>query len=430
MHGRLAQHGIAPDGFLFDEAAIAIAAAQRFARLHATTRGSGGRMTSGRQAFSGRAAITGVGMTALSRYSGVGVARLALAATRDAISDAGLEIGDVDAVLTYHMSDSVGVNELSRQLGLRDSIWTNEIYGGGTQSASILGDAAMLVHAGIAANVLVYRALNGRSGKRMGQTGIKVGSGREEEFTVPYGMVGPVHLFALVARRWMHETGATQNDLASVVTSSRARATSNPRALQRAGLTTAEYDASPWVATPLHRVDCCLETDGAAALVVSRADVASRVRPASPLIHAVVRGGGPGANAIDKAASVGTLFSHYVAPMIWSASGMGAADIDIALLYDAYSFVVLEQLEDFGFCTRGGSGEFIRSGATDVAGELPVNPHGGMLSEGYVHGLNNIVEAVRQLRGQAPTNQVGDAAVALCTGFGGSHGSAAVLVRR
>ncbi|MFF2107105.1 thiolase C-terminal domain-containing protein [Rhodococcus koreensis] len=379
-----------------------------------------------RQAFAGAAAVSGIGITDISRASGVSPLQLAMTASRAAIADAGLEATDIDAVLCYHMNDSAPVTEVAERLGLPPAIWTNEIYGGGTQSASILGDAAMLVHSGTASNVLVFRALNGRSGRRMGQAALRVAGG-EAQFTSPFGMAGPVNLFALAATRWMHDTGATEDDLAAVVCQSRSLAASNPRALLNEAMTRDDYLASPWISTPLRRPDCCQETDAGAALIVSRTDIADIVRPNSPRIVTVVRGGGAGASSMDKAADVSALFSHYLSRKVWDMSGLTPADIDLAMIYDAYSPVVLQQLEDFGFCARGESGDFIRSGSTLPTGTLPVNPHGGLLSEGYVHGLNNVLEAVRQLRGTASSQRVPSPHVALCTGFGGSYGSAVIL---
>jgi len=348
--------------------------------------------------------VAGVGMTALSCESGRSVLELALEAARAALADAQLPAADVDAVLTYHLGDSVPVTYLARALGVERLGWHNELFGGGSQCASILGDAAMLIDAGIASTVLVYRALNGRSGTRLGQAPLRVGDGAEGQFTLPYGMLGPVHLFALAAQRYLAGTGT---DLAPFVLRSRACAAANPRALRRQPMTLDEYEASPLVASPLRRADCCQETDGACALVITAADRA----PGSPLIRAAVRGGGPGCSTMDKAPDVSRVFSRHVAPALYAAAGIAPADVDVALLYDAYSFLVPAQLADF--C---------------LAADVPVNPHGGLLSEGYVHGLNNVAEAVRQLSGDAGPTQVPGASVALCTGFGGSYGSAAVLV--
>jgi acetyl-CoA acetyltransferase len=161
----------------------------------------------GRQGFSGRAAIAGVGMTELSRESGRSVLDLAVEAARTALDDAGIE--RPDAIVSYHLGDSAPVIYVARRLGLATLGWHNEIYGGGTQSASILGDAAMLIDAGLAETVLVYRALNGRSGRRLNALGLRLGEGSEEQFTHPYGMAGPVHQFALAAQRYLHDTGLT-----------------------------------------------------------------------------------------------------------------------------------------------------------------------------------------------------------------------------
>lgn len=377
---------------------------------------------SGGQGFSGKAAIAGVGMTALSRSSGRTVLDLAAEASRAALADAGVD--RPDAILGYHLGDSAPVPHLARALRMPELGWHNEIYGGGTQSASILADAAMLVDAGLAENVLIYRALNGRSGTRMNTLGLKLGEGAEEQFLHPYGMAGPVHQFALAAQRYLHDTGLTATHTHAVVDQSRAHAARNPRALRRDRVDLSEYLSSPMVASPLRRLDCCQETDGACALVVTRADRA----PDAPRVHAVVRGGGPGASAMDKARDVTRVFSAYVAGPLYEAAGMKPDHVDVALLYDAYSWLVPRQLEDFGLVARADLGAVLASREIAWDGRVPVNPHGGLLSEGYVHGLNNVAEAVRQLRGTG-VNQVKDAAVALVTGFGGSYGSAAVLTR-
>ncbi|RFU38881.1 acetyl-CoA acetyltransferase, partial [Actinomadura logoneensis] len=351
-------------------------------------------------------------------------AEAARAALAEAAEATGGAAATPDAILSYHLNDSAPVLYLARELGLAEIGWHNEIYGGGTQSASILADAAMLIDAGLARTVLVYRALNGRSGKRMNALGLKLGEGAEEQFTHPYGMAGPVHQFALAGQRYLHDTGLTDRHLYAVVAQSRAHAVRNPRALQRHRLARADYMNSPMVASPLRRVDCCQETDGACALVLTRADLA----PDAPRVHTVVRGGGPGASAMDKADDVTRLFSSHLAEPLYRAAGMKPEQIDVALLYDAYSWLVPRQLEDFGFAARPDLGVLLTAGEIAWNGRRPVNPHGGLLSEGYVHGLNNVAEAVRQLRGTG-VNQVADASVALCTGFGGSYGSAAILTR-
>jgi acetyl-CoA acetyltransferase len=378
------------------------------------------------QSFSGKAAIVGIGATDFSRDSKRTVLTLALQAIDAALEDAGLERAAVDGLLSYHMGDSVPVTTVARALGLESFRWHNDFAGGGSQCASILGDAAMAIEAGLAETIVVYRALNGRTGKRMGQ--IALGDGHEGEFLTPYGFRGPVNLFALVAQVYAAERGLDAETMAALAVQQRAKAAINPNALLRTPLTEAEYLASPMIASPLRRLDCCLETDGACALIVTSAARAKTLPRRPVLIRAAVRAGGAGCGAMDKAGEHPTrIFSHYVAPALYHAAGMVPGDIDLLQLYDAYSYLLLNQLEDFGFCAAGQVGDAVRGGRLGRDGDLPANLNGGLLSEGYVHGLNNVLEAATQLRGEAGERQVKGAATALCTGFGGSFGSAAIL---
>lgn len=379
------------------------------------------------QPFAGRAAIVGVGWTPFSRESGVTVGDLATACVLDALADAGLGVADVDGLLSYAMNDSIPVLGLARSLGLANLRWHQDLFGGGTQAASILGDAAMIVDSGLAETVVVYRALNGRSGKRMGQ--VAVGHAEDAHFYGQYGLAGPVQLYALAAQRYLHDTGQTDDDLGAVAVELRAHALRNPRALMRTPLTLDDHHAGPWVATPLRRFDCCQETDGGVALVVTGTDRARHLAHDPVSIRTVVRGGGPGCSALDRADHLDGVFSRYIADELWRSSGLTPGEVDVAQLYDAYTWVVLRQLEDFGFCPPGEAGAFVRDGGLRLGGSTPTNTNGGLLSEAYVHGLNNVAEAVVQLRHEAGDRQVAGAEVALCTGFGGSFGTAAVLTR-
>jgi acetyl-CoA acetyltransferase len=377
--------------------------------------------------FPRTAAISGIGATEITRRSGVPVGVLAARAVRAAVTDAGLELADVDAVLDYQVGDSITAVALARLLGIMEFSWVEDLWGGGQHTASILGHAAMLVDSGAARTVVVYRALNGRSGKRMGQT--TVGLSDEAHFYSQYGMAGPAQLFALSAQHFLHHRGMGADDLAAVAIQLRSHALRNPGALMREPLDRAAYDASPFVAEPLRRLDLCQETDAACALVVTSRERA-RAGPHVPVgIRAAVRGGGPGASSPDRAEDVSALFTRYLTPRLWTMSGMGKGDLSLAQLYDAYTWVVLAQLEDLGLAARGESGELVRSGATTHGGTIPINTNGGLLSEGYVHGLNNALEAVRQLRHEAGDRQVPDATVALVNGFSGSFGSMALLER-
>jgi len=379
------------------------------------------------QPFADQAAVVGVGWTPFSRDSGVTVGQLADQCVREAVADAGLRIDQVDGLMSYAMGDSVPVLGLARSLGLGRLRWHQDFWGGGTQTASILGDAAMVIAEGLADVVVVFRALNGRTGKRMGQTA--VGHAEDAHFYGQYGLAGPVQLYALAAQRYLHDHGVTEEDLAAVAVELRAHAVANPRALLRTPLTVEDHHASPMVATPLRRFDCCQETDGGCAVVLTRADRARSLPHPPVLVRAAVRGGGPGCSALDRSVDIDGIFSRYIADDLWRSSGMRPGDVDLALFYDAYTWVVLAQLEDLGFCPHGEAGDFVRDGNLRLDGAIPTNTNGGLLSEAYVHGFNNVAEAIVQLRHQAGDRQVADASVALCTGFGGSFGTAAILAR-
>lgn len=386
-------------------------------------------MNAATNASAGKAAIAGVGYTPFSRKADGSVLDLALEAIEAALNDCGLEANAVDGLLSYHLGDSVPVTTVARPLGLPRLRWHNDIYGGGSQCASILWDAAQAIENGLAETIVIYRSLKGRSGKRMGQIGHGSAEGNEEQFLTPYGVRGPVNTFALTAQCWLHQRNYSQDALATVAINQRANAAGNKRALFQEPLNLEQYMTAPMIASPLRRLDCCLETDGACALVITSTKRARTLNKAPVVIHSAVRGGGPGGSYWDKAEALDNVFSHFIADELYQSSGMTKKDIDLAYLYDAYSFLIPAQLEDFGFCERGESIEFIERGETRADGLLPTNSNGGMLSEGYIHGLNNIVEAALQLRGNEKNRQVKKADTALCTGFGGRYGSAAILTK-
>jgi acetyl-CoA acetyltransferase len=376
------------------------------------------------------AAIAGVGCSAFLRHSDTSTTQLAFAAIDAALDDCGLQRDAIDGILSYSLNDSIPVTTMARQLGLPALRWHQDIHGGGSQCASILWDAAMAIEHGLADCILVYRALRGHSGKRMGQIGLGASDGLESQFLTPYGMRGPVNTFALTAQRWLFERGHSEKDLATIVCSQRQHALGNPQALFQSALSEADYFQAPVIATPLRRLDCCLETDGACALIICSSERAKSLGLPVVAIRAAVRGGGAGGTYWDKACSLSRHFSAFIGEALYRQAGITSDHIDYAYLYDAYSFLVAAQLEDFGFCAPGSAINFIRAGETGRKGTLPVNSNGGMLSEGYVHGLNNIVEAVRQLRGNQGERQLpGNGEFALCSGFGGRYGSAAILQR-
>ncbi|MBI3744020.1 MAG: acetyl-CoA acetyltransferase [Chloroflexi bacterium] len=380
-----------------------------------------------------QAAVSGVGYTKITRNSGVSVMTLALEACYNAIRDAGLTPKDVDGILSYSVNDSVPVREVAMALGMAGTHWQNDVQGGGSQSCAIVAQAAMAIASGLCKHVVCFRAMNGRSGVRMGRLRTSAGAtgfGGTTQFMAPFGFGGPPMTYAMMARRHMIEYGTTNDQLGAIAVTLRANALHNERAVMRDPLTLDDYRASRWVAQPFHLLDCCQETDAACAMIVSRADIARDMPHRPAYVTSFAYGGGPNPGPqLDKYDDFTTMFPKYIAPGLFARAGITVADVDVAEIYDAFTFTVLCQVEDFGFCKKGEGGPFVESGNIALTGKIPVGTHGGLLNEGYVHGLNNVAEAVGQLRGRAGRRQVKDAEIALCSGFGGNVGSALLLRR-
>jgi acetyl-CoA acetyltransferase len=379
--------------------------------------------------FRDRAAIAGVSCTPYYRNSGVSTLELALRAISGALDDCGLSIADVDGVACHRVDDSVQASVVAQALGVQDLGYYVDQFGGGSASHSIVGQAAMAVITGQATCVVCWRAINARSEFRMGGTGRASPDTIEFQYQTPYGYATPPQQFAMVARSYMHKTGTTAEDLAAVAITQRAYAILNERAMMRAPLTLDQYLEARWIVEPFRLYDCCLETDAAVAIVVTTTERARELRKPPVLISGAVWGTGSmlvSNQHSDLSRSAAAASSRR----LWSQAGIAPGEVDVAELYDAFTPLVLIQLEDYGLCETGSAREFVRSGQTGPSGSLPVNTHGGHLSAGYVHGLNHLMEAVEQLRGEAGPRQVAGAQVALSTGqpgFVAGNTSAVVL---
>jgi acetyl-CoA acetyltransferase len=253
----------------------------------------------------------------------------------------------------------------------------------------------------------------------------------EFQYQTPYGYATPPQQFAALTRAYMDRYNVPREHLGHVALAQRWYARQNERAMMRAELTMEDYLASRWIVEPLCLYDCCLETDAAIAVVVTSTERARDLRQVPVTISGAVWGSGY------------TLFSNHRgdfattagvdnAPRLYNMAGVGPDDIDVACLYDAFTPLVLMQLEDFGFCKKGEAGGFVADGNTLPGGALAVNPHGGHLSEGYVHGINHVAEAVQQLRHASGERQVPGAEVALSTGQQGwvAGTSSGMILRR
>ena len=384
-----------------------------------------------------RCAIAGIGATDFSRDSGRSDLTLALQATLAALDDAGLTPGDIDGIVRCDM-DLVRHNDLVHSLGLRDITYWGEVGPGGVAPCAQVAQAVGAILSGQATTVLVFRALNGRSGRRFGAAAPEAsaarvgGGGTYDEFFTPYGMVTPGQIFALMARRHMVEFGTTEEELGRIPLACRARANANPAAQMFARpLSMDEYLAARMISRPLRLFDFSLETDGACALIVTTTERARDLRRPPVLIRAVAQGSGSEPQLgiqfpVLTRDRLTELPAAAVAETLYRRAGLGPEDVDVAQLYDCFSITVLLELEDFGFCKKGEGGPFVASGAIDLGGTIPINTGGGHLSEGYIHGMNHVVEGVRQIRGDS-TSQVPGAEVCLVTSTPLPPGSALML---
>jgi acetyl-CoA acetyltransferase len=369
-----------------------------------------------------RCAIAGIGATEFSRASGRSVLALAVEACLAAVADAGIPVEEIDGVVRCD-HDIVHHNDLANALGLADLTYWGSTGVGGSAPCGMIAQACAAVAAGLARSVLVFRSLNGRSGRRFGQSSAPTrvgGQGSYDEYFMPYGLMAPGQVFALIAQRHMHEFGTTSEQLGSIALACRERANANPEAqMHDRLLTMQDYLDARTISAPLRLYDYCLETDGACAVVVTSTERARDCQQPPAVVKTLAQGGMEGIQggvlfpALMRA-SLTTHPSAATARTLWARAGMGPSDVDVAQIYDCFTITVLLQLEDYGFCEKGEGGPFAESGALALDGSLPLNTAGGNLSEGYIHGLNHIVEGVRQMRGTS-SNQVAGAEVCLVT---------------
>lgn len=379
-----------------------------------------------------QAAVVGIGCTEFSRDSGVSVFTLATRAVKAAVADAGLRPSDIDGLATFGTNDSIAPNLLAPALGMKNLNFYVDQWYGGSVSLSMLGQAALAVSSGVADCVVCYRAINGRSENRLNGSATTVAR-QPWDMAVKSsaGIVAPAQEIALAARSHMERYGTTSEDLGRIALLSRGNALNNERAMMRTPMTMDDYLESRWIVDPFRKFDCCLETDGAVAIVVVSADRAKDLPHRPVLIRGAAWGGG--VNVVNNGhEDLSQSPATSMAPRLYQAAGLGPSDIDFAEFYDCFTYTVLSQLEGYGFAEPGGVPDMLADGAFDRAtGSLPINTHGGLLSEGYLHGLNHVYEAVEQIRGEAGDRQVDAHDVALVTGqlgYVSGYSSAAVLV--
>ncbi|WP_194817035.1 lipid-transfer protein [Nocardia sp. XZ_19_385] len=364
--------------------------------------------------LSRKAAIVGIGATDFSKDSGRSELRLAAEAVTAALADAGLTPADVDGLTTFTMDTNTQA-AVARAAGIPSLKFFSNIPFGGGAAAATVQQAAMAVATGVADVVVAYRAFNERSGNRFGQfathlaTSNPTSSGVDNAFSYTHGLGTPAAQVAMVARRYMHVSGATSADFGLVAVADRNHAAVNPAAhFYGKPITLEEHQSSRWIAEPLHLLDCCQETDGGVAIVVTSAERAKDLPQKPALIAGAAQGSGADQYVMTsyyRDAMTGLPEMGLVGDQLWAQSGLRPGDMQAAILYDHFTPFVLMQLEELGFCGRGEAKDFIADGAIELGGKLPLNTHGGQLGEAYIHGMNGIAEGVRQIRG-ASVNQV------------------------
>jgi len=369
------------------------------------------------------AAVVGIGRTAYTRKSGRSTLGLSVEAVRDAVNDAGLSLGDVDGIINYNTGDSASSQQVAHAIGNDDLGWSVDVHGGGNVVASVVSTAAAAVLTKQCEVAVVFRTLG--SGTRYGRINESVQVDGPLQFGAPHGYLVPPQWFAMWARRHQHEYGSKAEDLGAIAVTERAHALANPHAIAQTPMTIDDYMNSRMVFEPFRVPDCCYEVDGSVALVLTSEE------RAKDLPHAPIRILGQGdsfgyGGNVDEFDDLTCMYSRDAARRLWSKTGLRAQDMDVALMYDCFTYTVMATFEDFGFCEKGEVGDFFREGRATYGGDVVVNPHGGLLSEGYLHGLNHHYEAVLQLRGDAGPRQVADAELALVTAGAGPYGSSLV----
>ena len=355
---------------------------------------------------------------------------LAAAASRAAIADAGLVPSDIDGMAGYGMNDTATFGQVAYALDIDELTWNLDVYGGGTGSYTSVQAAAGALRMGECTYAVVYRSLCGRSGLRYGD-GASMGvllSHPDQEFDYAAGYVIPPQWFAMWATRHQHEFGTTSEDLAAIAMMQREHATKNPHAVMRSPMSLAEYMAAPMVSTPLRTYDCSLEVDGACAIVLTTLDRALD----GPHPAVVLRGGASTWNAggsYNNWPDFTEMYAARLADRFWNRLGLGPSDVDVACIYDCFTYTVIAVMEGLGFVEKGGAGDWFRSGRGTYGGDVVVNPHGGLLSEGYIHGFNHHYEAVLQLRHAAEDRQVEGCETAIVTAGACPYGGALLYAR-
>jgi len=378
----------------------------------------------------GRTAIAGIGQTTYGKNLGRTELDLACEAIVAACDDAGFPVPAIDGIVSFHV-EQVSEEAIVHALGLDNCSFMARTTSGGGGAASVVGLAAMAVASGQAESVVAFRARNRSKGasygadpNQGGRPWAKAGTGLSDgrQWHHPFGVAAPAQEMALIARRHMAMFGTTAEQFGMQAVAQRFHASRNPDAIMRDAITLDDWRAARMIADPLRLVDCSLENDGATAVLVTSVERARDLAQPVVTVLAQAMGAGPIHVALADYFRTSSSFDdrdfagRHIANQVFGRAGITPADVDVAMIFDHFTMAVPLSLEQYGFCALGEGGPMIESGATRWPdGRLPVNTHGGSNGEAFIHGVNHVPEAVRQLRGTS-TSQVAGAKVALVTG--------------
>jgi acetyl-CoA acetyltransferase len=379
--------------------------------------------------FKDKCAIIGIGETPFSKNSGMTEMQLMTHVAKMAADDAGISVKDIDGFIVPGIV-APGPGALETNLGITPNYTSHVPLAGASSTASIM-QAAAVVSAGIAKRVLCITCRNDYSSptrRRQSRNVTRPSVRGNAAFEAPYGWVAEAPHYAMMARKHMLTYGTTSRQLGAVAVSTRANACLNEHAQMRTPITIEDHQNSRMIADPFRLLDCSVITDGGAGVIVASAEEA-RDRKQKPVY---IMGGAQGIptvpNEIPNRPDMMEFGARRAAEKAFAMAGIGPEDVDVAEIYDCFTYVVIKQLEDIGFCKPGEGGPFAESGAIKLDGSLPVNTHGGLLSQGHMSGMNHVVEATRQMRGEAGSSQIANAKVALVSGYGDyGDGSIAIL---
>ncbi len=376
----------------------------------------------------GAIAIAGVGETRYGRRLGRDLGSLALEAAEAAAADAGLDPGDIDGIIAP-WAEYAARHELARNLGIDGAFFSASSMSGGAGIVSAPLLARLAIDAGLATTVLCVHAIAWGS-ERRGNVGLPHAAMRMKAmFEIPFGWYPQIVQFAGMARRHMELYGTTQEQLGAVALACRRHAALTENAILRTPLSPAEYLQAPLLADPFRAADCCLVNDGAAAFVMTSLERSRDLSRPPVRVLGAAQGVVPGGEYSTLRPQYLCTAAIHSGPRAFGEAGVAPNDMDFAQIYDNFTSMVLEQLEDLGFCPKGESGPFVEGGRCEIGGVLPINTSGGQLAQGFLLSANLVVEAVRQLRGECGDRQVNAARLGLVTGYTGAEHATVILGR-